>query len=127
MTPEEQRIKIAEWCGWKYWKIPHPYGHLIGVMALDSWPEKFGGSISDGPLAEHQDYESPPDYLNDLNAIHEAEIRLSPEEWGKYVASLASNEDDQTFALVHATAKQKTKSLVVAIGKWTATDQRKDK
>lgn len=52
MTPEQQRIKIAESCGW------------LKITKLDSdlhgWQEQ-------GPL------EPLPDYLNDLNAMHEAE------------------------------------------------------
>jgi hypothetical protein len=53
MKPEEQRIAIAEACGW----------HDIGEPA---WNGRVLGRLGRGPL------ENIPDYLNDLNAMHEA-------------------------------------------------------
>lgn len=50
MKPEQQRIAIAEACGW----VESPYG---------KWSND--GLILRDPL-------NPPDYLNDLNAMHEA-------------------------------------------------------
>lgn len=52
MTPEQQRIAIAEACGW--WISE----------SLSIWQHK----TKDG---------APPDYLNDLNAMHEAEEILT--------------------------------------------------
>lgn len=52
MTPEAQRIAIAEACGWQ----------LLGGM----WHHPIGGFI--------------PDYLNDLNAMHEP-LRQSGYSW----------------------------------------------
>lgn len=61
LTPEEKRVKIAEVCGWKLhmdtpfqrWLRPPDYVMSCGVL---------------------------PDYLNDLNAIHEAEEKLTWEQ-----------------------------------------------
>lgn len=52
MTPENQRIAIAEACGY-----------------ADIWegvPGRFNGCLN-------REWSSIPDYLNDLNAMHEAE------------------------------------------------------
>jgi hypothetical protein len=58
MTPEQQRIAIAEACGWKV----HPKDRFIVIP----------------PNAPHsvQPLHTLPDYLNDLNAMHEAEKLL---------------------------------------------------
>ena len=54
MTPDERRIKIAELCGWT--EIKSTNGVIIGI----------------DPDPIERDYRNRiPDYLNDLNAIHE--------------------------------------------------------
>ena len=72
MTPEQQRIAIAKVCGWKV------------------------EQLASGWLWTHPNY-SPqlntgcPDYLNDLNAMHEAEFyqrRQSELWWKSYSAAL---------------------------------------
>jgi hypothetical protein len=99
MTPDEQRIAIAEACG---------------IVIHDHW----------GPL-----YKTPkgivrvcPDYLNDLNAMHEAEKVLfdSPKKKHTYLQWLGC-EDDYTstvFASVTATAAQRADAFLRTIGKW---------
>ena len=65
MSPQSQRIAIAEACGWiechPATKTPHGFFEAYGRKKLPC------GSRKDGRL---------PDYLNDLNAMHEAEKRL---------------------------------------------------
>lgn len=59
MSPEKQRIAIAEAYGWKDisdWGA----GGINGRHPVEPWTEVI------------------PDYLNDLNAMHEAERVLSP-------------------------------------------------
>lgn len=92
MTPEQQRIAIAEAC-----KL-HP-GDRSGVGL--------------------------PDYLNDLNAMHEAEKVLSEKRIRSYAFILAQvletsptvDLDDQ-FLNIHATAAQRAEALLRTIGKW---------
>lgn len=60
MTKEKQRIKIAEACGWNYVENEHLDGPLQG------W-----GWSKDGLNFVHN--EGLPDYLNDLNAMHDAD------------------------------------------------------
>jgi len=55
MTPEQQRIAIAKACGWKI-------NNLANLSTLG------GLDCNDGVY--------PPDYLNDLNAMAEAESTL---------------------------------------------------
>lgn len=65
MTNNEIRITIAELCGWKRVTSPHEKnGMLVSNNTADKtvW-------VHDKESAPHL---SPPDYLNDLNAIHSA-------------------------------------------------------
>jgi hypothetical protein len=92
MTPEQQRIAIAEACGWE----PTPEGHFH----------------PDNPTGQ-----TPPNYLNDLNAMHEAEKVLTSEQVTSYVDSLESmNERWSTPAF--ATASQRAEAFLRTIGKW---------
>jgi hypothetical protein len=88
VTPEAQRIAIAEACGWKT-----EYRDAVSsVTAL-------------------------PDYLNDLNAMHDAEKVLTSEQVTSYVYSLESmNERWSTPAF--ATAAQRAEAFLRTIGKW---------
>jgi hypothetical protein len=98
MTPEEQRTAIAEACGWK-----------TGYRDPEAWH----------PL---------PDYLNDLNAMHEAEKVLGILERGTYqnILGLACGgirEDDGGHFVshresIHATAAQRAEAFLRTIGKW---------
>jgi len=62
VKPEEQRIAIAEWCGWR-----HDYD-TKNLRAVWISPKSGYGYALDEDFV--------PDYLNDLNAMHEAEERL---------------------------------------------------
>lgn len=106
MNPEAQRIAIAEASGWR--RKP---------MA------------ENGPLVWHDgekfrsDYEMP-DYLNDLNAMHEAEkvfADLTDEHWGTYAAWLHKIVPLSTLpseVLVNATAVQRSEAFLRTLGLW---------
>ena len=68
MTPEAQRIAIAEACSWR---------------CTASFKEAFACWVRPDGM-DHQT-EWLPDYLNDLNAMHEAEKRLSREQLDSYI------------------------------------------
>lgn len=98
MSPEQQRIAIAEWCG----------------------------------LSPDKRYSGTPDYLNDLNAMHEAEKKTDSElDSELYVAQLLSviHEVDADYfskiswkngyELTTATAAQRAEALLKTIWKWT--------
>ena len=108
MTPETQRIKIAESCGWRldgmWWRAP---------AQPEAWRM------------------APPDYLNSLDAMHEAEARLTNTQKHHYVTELfelyktADSERDVTgvkppigWYAVHATEAQRAEAFLRTIGKW---------
>ena len=118
MTPQKQRIAIAEACGWTvtHWKV-NPFD----VIATKDGTEY---------LLKHL-----PDYLNDLNAMHEAEkFILSTDLYIQYVnylfRSVGLNRTyymgatpevfpaDRQFAVFHATAAQRAEAFLRTIGKW---------
>lgn len=66
MKPEEQRIAIAEACGWK------------DVMCR----QYFSGKLTGVPPTTSGLHHEVPDYLNDLNAMHEAEKGLPKDLMG---------------------------------------------
>lgn len=61
MSPKKQRIAIAKACGWRIYKSN-------GV----TYYERPGENVYDHVLC----VEDLPDYLNDLNTIHEVEAQL---------------------------------------------------
>lgn len=108
MTPEQQRIAIAEVCGWK----PHPDG--VGY-----YQGEFSIWRSAKPL---------PDYLTDLNAMHEAEKVLTAIQWAEYTMNLGAIfvrmgvcktwSDDGSVMAISATAAQRAEAFLRTIGKW---------
>lgn len=105
MSPEAQRISIAEACGWKWW---------TGQWGNNPTPEfRFlspTGAYNDGYLwgnsAEPEDMALPvmhgpdlPDYLNDLNAMHEAEKMLPESKRPTYVMLLLGDVPEETLDL----------------------------
>ena len=99
MTDEQINIAIAEACGWK----GHPF-------CKDMMGNPFPG------------WDTPPDYCNDLNAMHEAEMVLS--NYHKVI----KNQSVIYFHLLHdiagnlafrkATARQRAEAFLKTIGKW---------
>lgn len=128
MTPGAQRIAIAETCGAKIiskrfedgirgnrrigkkwaWRgneatpCSHPGGGLFGW----GWNRE----ASPGEL---------PDYLNDLNAMHEAEKTLTGEQYAVFARHL----DSMLFRgsardIISATAAQRAEAFLKTTGKW---------
>ena len=67
-----------------------------------------------------------PDYLNDLNAIEEAEYALSPDQYRVYVKNIAKSlppytSDTAAFAynaVLYSTAAERAKAFLRTLGKW---------
>jgi hypothetical protein len=122
MTPDQQRIAIAEACGWTaeqdsngYWRaVSHKHGN-----AVELW------------LSERSVWSSGiPDYLGDLNAMHEAEKVF----WDTGKAMEFTNQlvgivclargfrwdkgtpDDHLMCLSHATAAQRAEAFLRTLG-----------
>ena len=98
MTPENQQIAIAEACGWKIGKI--------------------GNNVSN-PQGDERPYEEVPDYLNDLNAMHEAEKVILKHGWLTYIDWLVyimfGKQDIPSIYygnILHATAAQRAEAFL---------------
>lgn len=127
MTTEKQRIAIAEACGW-----------VREYAAVPTWNAKLNNYKGDYEQVRTTLFrragkcvrvDSLPDYLNDLNAIHEMEEVLAQlgkenDYWfflrtriGFSEAQCDWDEVDY-FAAVHATAAQRAEAFLRTIGKW---------
>jgi len=106
MTPEQQRVAIAEACGWTQIE---PCTCCDGVSR--------GYQPTPGAHKKHL-----PDYLNDLNAMHEAQNSLTAEQARCYDRELQKigyqNRLAGAFWLWHFPAKWKAEAFLRTIGKW---------
>lgn len=59
-----------------------------------------------------------PDYLNDLNAMHEAEKIMNNNDWWKFVEHLTNICGGGTALGISATASQRAEAFLRTIGKW---------
>lgn len=125
MTPEKQRIAIAETCGWTNTKTvnnpdPTPYGRL----PKGEHPTMHGKEVAwDLPL---------PSYLSDLNAMHEAENRIHNSKDApafarnlmKVVCGYTTDEDVisingwMLYRIAHATAAQRAEAFLRTLNLW---------
>ena len=99
MTPEQQRIAIAEACGWVHHHT-HP-----------SEPER--------RQLRWRFISDLPDYLNDLNAMYEAEKALTPDQWVGYwsfLEPLACHPNHTS--IIHATAAQRAEAFLRTLNLW---------
>lgn len=108
MKPEAQQVAIAQAFGWRKCIFSDRYGTAFG-----------------SPPGEALTYrEKLPDYLTDLNAMHEAERILTPEQRVPYADALAKvcrigiSENGTWWTLATATAAQRAEALLRTIGKW---------
>lgn len=110
MNPEEQQIAIAEACGW-CWTYG-PYTAFGASQPLKVWRAPNGEGHGIHPML--------PDYLNDLNAMHEAEKMLSDMQlrvYDKWLCGRRFIKALETYAW-HATAAQRAEAFLRTIGKW---------
>lgn len=134
MTPEKQRIAIAEACGthriertarsWNPSVMPEePVLVLIDRKGLTC---TYWNNASSGDA----DFEPPLRYDEDLNAMHEAEKALTNSDddigsrW-RFVEELiditraeSMEVHREVFAVVNATAAQRAEAFLRTIGKW---------
>ena len=117
MTAEKQRIAIAEACGWK-------------LILADCW-EKDGRYAG---VCGRPDYAQLPDYLNDLNAMHEAEkVLRSQGQFGEYTFTLAGLNDaawkhganfariaweSMLFRVAQSTAAERAEAFLRTLNLW---------
>lgn len=104
MTKEQQRIAIAEACGW----TDCEYIKSLGLCK---------GKHKEVRSQYDSGHSALPDYLNDLNAMHEAEKVLmndDPYAYGCYSCDLY----EQYGNTVHLSAAQRAEAFLKTMGKW---------
>lgn len=98
MKPEEQRIAIAEACGWTW---------TPGLFGWFDWPKHPKG------------FARVPNYLNDLNAIREAEKIMTAKQRCDYTWHLSNSVGAESLnEIISATAAQRSEAFLKTIGKW---------
>lgn len=102
MTDQEINKTIAEFCGWKY---------------------EFNGDHEDPewywiPPNNPDGNGNPPNYCNNLDAMHEAEKNLfTTNNWDACAYESALQKETTSWAW-HSTAKQRAEAFVRTIDKW---------
>jgi hypothetical protein len=95
VNPEQQRIAIAEACGFaKDWDFKR-------AQPCRGWCVT-----------------SLPDYLNDLNAMHEAENVLTNEQWWLFVEFLTEIRGGGVALCISATAAQRAEAFLKTLNLW---------
>lgn len=110
MKPEEQRIAIAEACGWRF-----VYDYTYN---FDSPPEFTTISPEGRRFCGHY-----PDYLNSLDAMHEAEKVLSATHLKKYHGVLVADvigwgAYGNEHIAIHASAAQRAEAFLKTLKLW---------
>lgn len=115
MNPEAQRIAIAEACGAKrrlWYSASHwflSFDESLPV-AIESW--------SDTEAPRKHWLHTLPDYLNDLNAMYEAEKMIPKDKRQLYINYLAALIAMDYFLITHASASQRAEAFLRTIGKY---------
>ena len=100
LTPKTQRIAIATACGWG-----RPYEEGVGYRPMTN----------------------APDYLNDLNAMHEAEKILTVGQRVTYASQLCliwTGHTDRAVPIwfwIEATARQRAEAFLRTLKLWEET------
>jgi len=116
MTPEAQRIAIAEACGWRNVRKEPPFDK--------PWDAPLGTS----PRATYsgEGFEKVPDYLRDLNAMHEAETVLDGYLMHRYASELLAltgpPSSGGSFSHIHSTAAQRAEAFLRTLNLWKIED-----
>lgn len=104
MTPEKQRIAIAEACGW----------------ARPEW--KYGQYEWNNPQGVNVPSSQFPDYLNDLNAMHEAEKVLrkvmKPSDTDTIIGNRMRDYAERLGYAIDATAAQRAEAFLRTLSLW---------
>ena len=109
LSPEEQKIKVAELCGWKF-VTNHPTRENHWVRPSDPT----------FPISQEVVLQWMPDYLNDLNAMHEAErayfrARTCEDPYLRYRRKLIEVVGGDLIDAITATAAQRAEAFVCTL------------
>jgi hypothetical protein len=118
MKPEQQKIAIAEACGW----TECVFVESIGLAKGRPGNNKPSYGTYENGMAQL------PDYLNDLNAMHQAEQTLWEKDWTSrhdFIDKLAriinpthGHHQQSAIDLLDATAAERAEAFIRTIGKW---------
>lgn len=98
MTPEEKRMGIAKLCGWK------------NIRQCEC-------KIKDRGLPPQGRDSHLPEFLNDLNAMHAAEMGINdPDKWDRYYDALDTICEASEIDARSATAAQRADALLLTRG-----------
>jgi len=105
MTSYQQKIAIAKACEW----TDCEYIKSLGLCK---------GKHRDSRVQYDSGHSDLPDYLNDLNAMHEAEKVLSEKQWVQYDSMMPLRDPQK----IHATARQRAEAFLRTLGLWQETN-----
>lgn len=125
MTPEKQRIAIAEACGWTDVCTEEGEDVYIESRTICPWSGLRGLKTGESRRS------FIPRYTEDLNAMHEAEKVLTEWQQHAYIEQLNRQQNEiarqtknwaklNNFWRVHSTAAQRAEAFLRALGKWEA-------
>lgn len=124
MKREAQQIAIAEACGThQVVRLPFDNGTLTHITDENGRIRTIR-QIDDGPRNEiyPRDWIPLADYLNDLNAMHEAEKTLDQMQARLYADHLAESAQDGAWAschMWHQSAAQRAEAFLRTLNLWT--------
>ena len=122
MKPSDQRIAIAEACGW----LPDDDGDGTGWKGSWIRTRLIGKkpTFHAGEVVSYTVEQTVPDYTNDLNAMREAEKTIPPEkhlDFEECLERLISPHcpfGGLSFEHLHATAAQRAEALLKTLNIW---------
>jgi hypothetical protein len=122
MTQEEKQIELAKFAGWTLrWQ------NKGGGELFNEKPKGHSWRVWTPPKEHKNDYDEPlpPNYFNDLNAVHELEKVLTNEQWVIYrdnirliVLGPIRMVSQWVKADIHASAAQKCEALGKTLNLW---------
>lgn len=117
MTPDKQRVSIAEAVGWT--EITYTGISWQGIGPKDS---KRYGAFRPAPSPDENDareWHWLPDYLNDLNACHSMEKHIPDDLRQNYYINLGAVANNGGQSRECATAAQRCEAFLRTINLWT--------
>ena len=109
MNKEQQRIKIAEACGWREIQNGDAWGTPIGIPL--TMPKKDNWRNMDG-------FFEIPDYLNDLNAMHEAEKIFADDDLFRGYEAQLDKVVPMSERWIFATSAQRAEAFLRTLNLW---------
>ena len=117
MSPEAQRIAIAEACGWR--RIKEQHRNWDGPPELELWGARL---LPDGENDDLRIREEVPDYLNSLDAIFGAIKMMTNDQKDEVVRRIGWSAVrgcwDNSF-IANATPAQWSRAFLQTLNLWT--------